>query len=144
MAVRDLGLQYWPQQVEKVRQLYNQVMVRHGVMLVGPTGGGKTTTRNILQRALVLLPMIVNDEEKRRASKVDKRRSSTVRDLDIYNILQHFTKYEMFLYLTIFSISTDQVHHRNENQETQDTSLSELPLQTVPIFLLQLTLQETR
>ena len=83
MAVRDLGLQYWPQQVEKVRQLYNQVMVRHGVMLVGPTGGGKTTTRNILQRALVLLPMILSDEEKRRTSKVDKRRSSTVRELNI-------------------------------------------------------------
>lgn len=76
MSIRDLGLQYWPQQVEKVRQLYNQVMVRHGVMLVGPTGGGKTTTRNILQKALVLLPMILNDEEKRRASKVDKRRTS--------------------------------------------------------------------
>ena len=79
MAIRDLGLQYWPHQVEKVRQLYNQVMVRHGVMLIGPTGGGKTTTRNILQRALVLLPTILNDEEKRRASRADiKRRTSTL------------------------------------------------------------------
>ncbi|GFO34548.1 dynein heavy chain 1, axonemal, partial [Plakobranchus ocellatus] len=58
MSVRDLSFQHWPHQIEKVKQLYNQIMVRHGVMLVGPTGGGKTSVRNILQKALVLLPMI--------------------------------------------------------------------------------------
>ena len=37
-------------------QLYDQILVRHGVMLVGPTGGGKTISRNILQKALSILP----------------------------------------------------------------------------------------
>ena len=59
MAIRDLGLQHWPSQIDKVRQLHSQVSVRHGVMLVGPTGGGKTAVRNILQKALVLLPMLM-------------------------------------------------------------------------------------
>ncbi|KAL5008122.1 hypothetical protein ScPMuIL_013703 [Solemya velum] len=59
MAIRDQSLQHWPSQVEMVKQFYNQIMVRHGVMLVGPTGGGKSTVRNILQKALVLMPTIV-------------------------------------------------------------------------------------
>ncbi|XP_041352994.1 dynein heavy chain 6, axonemal-like isoform X2 [Gigantopelta aegis] len=58
MAIRDQGLQHWPNQMEKVKQFYSQIMVRHGVMLVGPTGGGKTTIRQILQKTLVLLPTI--------------------------------------------------------------------------------------
>lgn len=31
---------------------------RVGVMLVGPTGGGKTTVRTILEKALVILPTL--------------------------------------------------------------------------------------
>uniref|UniRef100_A0A8C5FLE3 Dynein, axonemal, heavy chain 6 n=1 Tax=Gadus morhua TaxID=8049 RepID=A0A8C5FLE3_GADMO len=36
----------------KVIQLYETMMVRHGVMLVGPTGGGKTTVYTVLADAL--------------------------------------------------------------------------------------------
>ena len=33
-------------------QLYDTIQVRHGLMLVGPTGGGKTATYKILKSSL--------------------------------------------------------------------------------------------
>lgn len=36
-------------------QLYDTIQVRHGLMLVGPTGGGKTATCNTLRTALTSL-----------------------------------------------------------------------------------------
>ncbi len=56
LAINELQLQHWPSQTAKIMQLYDQMLVRHGIMLVGPTGGGKTVARNILQKALQLLP----------------------------------------------------------------------------------------
>ena len=75
MSIRDQGLQSWPSQIEKVKQLHSQVLVRHGVMLVGPTGGGKTTVRTILQRALVLLPTISTDDDFTSMDKGSRRQS---------------------------------------------------------------------
>ena len=41
--------------IEKVTQLYDTIQVRHGLMLVGPTGGGKTSVYNVLARAMSAL-----------------------------------------------------------------------------------------
>jgi dynein heavy chain len=49
------GLQVVEPQVQKVIQLYETMVVRHGVMLVGPTGGGKTTVRAVLSDTLTKL-----------------------------------------------------------------------------------------
>nr|XP_014352841.1 PREDICTED: dynein heavy chain 6, axonemal-like [Latimeria chalumnae] len=46
------GLQSVPSMIHKVIQLYETMLVRHGVMIVGPTGGGKTTVYKILADAL--------------------------------------------------------------------------------------------
>uniref|UniRef100_K7FYG4 Dynein axonemal heavy chain 6 n=1 Tax=Pelodiscus sinensis TaxID=13735 RepID=K7FYG4_PELSI len=46
------GLQTEACMVHKVIQLYETMLVRHGVMLVGPTGGGKTTVYEILAQTL--------------------------------------------------------------------------------------------
>ena len=42
-------------QVNKTMQLYSTMLVRHGVMQVGGTSGGKTTSRTVLAHALAKL-----------------------------------------------------------------------------------------
>ena len=59
-----------------MKQLYNQILVRHGVMLVGPSGGGKTTIRNVLQRALVVLPTMLAEDVIDISGLMDKRKLS--------------------------------------------------------------------
>lgn len=71
-ALGELSIQYWPTQIDKVIQLHSTLQVRHGVMLVGPAGGGKTTTRQILKRALVVLPTIQAREQQQHSGTVDE------------------------------------------------------------------------
>ncbi|XP_072261492.1 dynein axonemal heavy chain 6 [Pyxicephalus adspersus] len=49
------GLQPVASMVHKVIQFFETMIVRHGVMLVGPTGGGKTTVYQILADTLTAL-----------------------------------------------------------------------------------------
>jgi dynein heavy chain len=53
--VVDLHLQTHPVFILKVIQLFETFNVRFGVMLVGPTGSGKTTVWNVLQNTMTYL-----------------------------------------------------------------------------------------
>lgn len=54
-ALSDMKLEKVPYQIEKIVQLHDTILVRHGVMLVGPTGGGKSTCYTVLASALAKL-----------------------------------------------------------------------------------------
>ncbi|XP_062864847.1 dynein axonemal heavy chain 6 isoform X2 [Trichomycterus rosablanca] len=54
-ALRSRSLQPVASMTAKVIQLYETMLVRHGVMLVGPTGSGKTTVYRALADALQAL-----------------------------------------------------------------------------------------
>lgn len=46
-VILELEFQIVSEQVVKVIQLYETMIVRWGVMLVGPTGGGKSSVLNV-------------------------------------------------------------------------------------------------
>ncbi|EAY02556.1 Dynein heavy chain family protein [Trichomonas vaginalis G3] len=62
-AVDNFGLQHSAFLTKKTIQLYQTIFIRHGVMLVGPTGGGKTTSRNLLAGALEVMGTKVDQKE---------------------------------------------------------------------------------
>eukprot|EP00741_Cyanophora_paradoxa_P002452 tig00000076_g2377.t1 len=51
-ATVESGLQTVDSFLVKCMQLYETTIVRHGLMLVGPTGGGKTACYNVLAKAM--------------------------------------------------------------------------------------------
>lgn len=51
-AVVQISLEHSSSQIQKCHELYNTLLVRHGVMLLGPTGGGKTSVIRLLVAAL--------------------------------------------------------------------------------------------
>jgi dynein heavy chain len=50
--IKRNGLQPVQFFLTKVIQLYEMIVVRHGLMLVGPTGGGKSSNMHILEQTL--------------------------------------------------------------------------------------------
>ncbi len=60
--VEKENLVHHPDWVAKVIQLYETTLVRHGIMLVGPTGGGKTMIFRCLRKALEATTGIVHKE----------------------------------------------------------------------------------
>ena len=52
VQIHKFGLQPLPFFIAKVIQLYEMIVVRHGLMLVGPTGGGKSKNLHILEETL--------------------------------------------------------------------------------------------
>lgn len=77
MALEELSLQPCSSQITKVLQFHDNLLSRGGVALVGPTGGGKTTLRNILKEALSFLPLLHILDEKHRLGVEDCERSVT-------------------------------------------------------------------
>jgi len=59
----DFGLQCVPEFLLKCIQLYEMTVVRHGMMLVGPTGGGKSRVLRVLQGAISKLKGVEEDFE---------------------------------------------------------------------------------
>ena len=54
-ACEKNNMQCTPVFLEKVQQLYEMIMVRHGLMIVGMPFGGKTTVYRMLAEALTLI-----------------------------------------------------------------------------------------
>ena len=54
-TIHTKGLQPVPQFMTKVVQLFDTFDVRFGVMIVGPTGGGKTTCYEVLSESMTSL-----------------------------------------------------------------------------------------
>ena len=52
-----------PQFVRKAVQLYDTFNVRFGVMLVGPTGGGKTTVAEVLAESMSELRIVKHSND---------------------------------------------------------------------------------
>ena len=55
LSAESMGLQLVPFFMQKTVQLYETIVVRHGLMLVGPTGGGKSSNIECLDASLSLL-----------------------------------------------------------------------------------------
>ena len=51
-VITSMNLQHEKPFIAKILQLYDTMQVRHGMMIVGPTGGGKTSNYQVLAKAI--------------------------------------------------------------------------------------------
>jgi len=66
-SLKELNLNPIPGFVKKVYQLLETMEVRHGIMLVGATGSGKTSNFNVLKLAISRIsPQITDTEEQKK------------------------------------------------------------------------------
>jgi dynein heavy chain len=66
------GLQPVPHFITKCVQVYEMVVVRHGMMMVGPTGGGKSQMVKVTQAALTMMASKGKTGSNGGAAKVEK------------------------------------------------------------------------
>ncbi len=72
-----------PEQVDKVIQLYETMLTRHTVMVVGPTGGGKSVVINALSQAQTKLGL---------ATKLYTLNAKAVSVAELYGVLDPVTR----------------------------------------------------
>jgi len=71
--------------IKKVYQLHDTMEVRHGIMIVGPTGSGKSSNYRVLEKAITRLQPQSNQTEEQIASNPYRR--VVVRTLNPKSIL---------------------------------------------------------
>lgn len=64
VEIEKAGLVDHPGWFNEIIQLYETQLVRHGIMLVGPTGGGKTKIFDMLMQALTVTTTITHKQSK--------------------------------------------------------------------------------
>ena len=72
-SCHEMGIQMVPAFQDKVIQLYETTIVRHGLMLVGPTMGGKTCCYRGLQKAMTKLRALGNEKYEKVGPTDEKR-----------------------------------------------------------------------
>lgn len=72
----------------KINQLYDTIQVRHGLMLVGQTGGGKTSNYRVLQNALNL---IVREDQSGKEILVDIINPKSLSLYELYGVSKDIT-----------------------------------------------------
>lgn len=60
-SMKDMELEPIPEFIDKVYQIYDTMEIRHAIMLVGPTGAGKTASYRVLEKAISRLAPQIND-----------------------------------------------------------------------------------
>ena len=88
----------------KINQLYDTLQVRHGLMIVGKTGGGKTTNYNVLQHSLNKLS---KKDEKVKSVEVDIINPKTLNLEELYGISKDLSWQEGIIEITVERVIKD-------------------------------------